>query len=98
VGLGFPTRNPARACRGGTPARFWWPPVKTEWSTRCREARGARVRGRRGRLRPAAMSKGGWRRAGRQELRVRDAVLDFLRRNTNRRREEVRTDKRMRMG
>jgi hypothetical protein len=63
-----------------------------------REARGARVRGRSCRLRPVARLESGWRRAGRQELRVRDVELDFLRNKSYRGHEGVRTDKRMRMG
>jgi hypothetical protein len=93
-----PTKNPARACRGGTPAMFRQVLDHGDCTTGIRETRRARKLGRRCRLRPEKVGRIGWRRAGRQELRVHDAVLDLLQRNMNRGHEEVRSDKRMRMG
>jgi hypothetical protein len=53
-------------------------PDDGEATTGIRASREARERGRRLRLLPGEGGRGGWRRARVGELRVRDAVLDWL--------------------
>jgi hypothetical protein len=86
----FPTKNPARACRGGTPAMLRWPPMQTESWTVISETRGSRGCASRCRLRPGTFPRGGWSSVALWWLRVHDAMFDLLRRNTNRGCEEER--------
>jgi hypothetical protein len=93
----FPTSSGEVAARWVTPATFWQVLDHGDYTTMIRETRRARELGRRCRLRPVARLESGWRRAGRQELRVRDVEFDSLRNKLYRGHEGVRTDKGMRM-
>jgi hypothetical protein len=72
--------------------------MKTEWSTRCREARGARVRGRRGRLRPGTASRCGWRRCELRWSSANSGELDSLQKNLSHGYQGVRQSRRKGMG
>jgi hypothetical protein len=88
-----PVRNPARACRGGTPAMLRWPPMQMESWTVISETRGSRGCASRCRLRPRTFPRGGWSSAALWWLRVTVGDVDGLRNRTNRWCQEVRVNK-----
>jgi hypothetical protein len=89
----FPVKNPARACRGGTPAMLRWPPVQTESWTVISETRGSRGCASRCRLRPGTFPRGGWSSAALWWLRATVGDVDWLRNQTNGWCQEVRVIK-----